>query len=139
MKKNIILYRRIDSSNVDLVEERLNKELADVSENDSIVIDADELEYISSAGLRTILKIKKKYPKTKIINCNQEVYEIFEVTGFTEMMNINKSYKQISVDGCEIIGEGAYGTVYRIDPETIVAVVAQKTKLNTKFDQSKFA
>ncbi len=120
MKKTIIIYRRIDSSNINLVEERIQKELKDY--NGDVIIDANELEYISSAGLRVILKIKKEYPNTKIINCNQSVYEIFEVTGFTEMMDIEKSYRKISVDGCEVIGEGAYGIVYRIDPETIVKV-----------------
>ena len=120
MEKRIILYKRIDSSNVNLVEERLLKELDGY--NGEVIIDCDELEYISSAGLRIILKIKKTYPDTKIINCNQTVYEIFEVTGFTEMMDIEKGYRKISVDGCQVIGEGAYGIVYRIDADTIVKV-----------------
>ena len=118
--KKVILYRKVDSSNINLVEERLTNELKGCK--GEVVIDCDELEYISSAGLRVILKIKKKFPDTKIINCNQGVYEIFEMTGFTEMMDISKSYRKISVDGCDVIGEGAYGIVYRIDPETIVKV-----------------
>ena len=126
----IIIYRRIDSTNVNLVEERLNKELEDVSTDEVITIDASELEYVSSAGLRIILKIKKRFPNTNIINCNQEVYNIFEVTGFTEMMSISKTFKEISVDGCEVIGEGAYGKVYRIDPETIVKVYKNKDSLD---------
>ena len=120
MAKTVILYRKIDSTNIDLVEQRLHNEL-DGYKGD-VIIDCDELEYISSAGLRIILKIKKEFPKTKIINCNQAVYEIFEMTGFTEMMDIEKGYRKISVDGCEVIGEGAYGIVYRIDPDTIVKV-----------------
>ena len=120
MEKRVIIYRRVDSSNVNLVEERLQKELN--SFNGDVVIDADELEYISSAGLRVILKIKKDHPNTRIINCNNSVYDIFDMTGFTEMMDIKKGYRNISVDGCEIIGEGAYGIVYRIDDETIVKV-----------------
>ena len=120
MEKKIILHQRVDSSNVDLVKEKILNELKEYE--GSIIIDAEDLEYISSAGLRIILKIKKDYPDTKIINCNQEVYEIFEMTGFTQMMEIEKEYKSISVDGCEVIGEGANGIVYRIDPETIVKV-----------------
>ncbi|MBR2828261.1 MAG: phosphotransferase [Bacilli bacterium] len=120
MPKKIIIYRRIDSSNTNLVEERIQKELKNYT--GEVVIDANELEYISSAGLRIILKIKKEYPNTKIINCNQVVYDIFEMTGFTQMMDIEKAYEEISVDGCEIIGEGAYGIVYRIDQERIVKV-----------------
>lgn len=120
MTKEVILYRRIDSSNIDLVDERLQKELKGYKGD--LVINADELEYISSAGLRIILRLKKEYPNTKIINCNQAVYDIFDMTGFTEMIDIEKGYRKISVDGCEVIGEGAYGIVYRIDPETIVKV-----------------
>ena len=120
MEKRVIIYRRIDSSNINLVEERIQNELKGFKGD--VVIDADELEYISSAGLRVILKLNKEYPNLKIINCNQNVYEIFEMTGFTEIMNIEKGYRTISIDGCEVIGEGAYGIVYRIDPETIVKV-----------------
>ena len=120
MTKEVILYRRIDSSNIDLVDERLQKELKGYKGD--LIINADELEYISSAGLRIILRLKKEYPNTKIINCNQAVYDIFDMTGFTEMIDIEKGYRKISVDGCEVIGEGAYGIVYRIDPETIVKV-----------------
>ena len=129
MSKKVILYRHIDSSNVNLVEERLGKELIDY-EGKEVIIDCNELEYISSAGLRIILKIRKKFPETKIINCNQAVYEIFEMTGFTEMMKIEKKYKTISVDNCEVIGEGANGIVYRIDPETIVKVYKNFNSIN---------
>ena len=86
------------------------------------MFDAQELEYISSAGLRMILRIKKTNDNTKVINCNSEVFEVFEITGFSEMMDISKAYRSISVDGCEIIGDGFFGTVYRINPETIVKV-----------------
>ena len=128
MEKKIIIYRRIDSSNINLVDERLQKELKGYKGN--VIIDCDELEYISSAGLRIILKINKDYPNLKIINCNQNVYEIFEMTGFTEIMDIEKGYRKISIDGCDIIGEGAYGIVYRIDPETIVKVYKNKDSID---------
>ena len=44
------------------------------------------------------------------------------MTGFTEMMDIKKAYRRISVDGCEVIGQGANGKVYRINEDTIVKV-----------------
>lgn len=89
---------------------------------DSTVIDAEKLEYISSAGLRIILRLKKEIPNLKITNVNSEVYEIFDMTGFTEMMTIEKAYRRMSVEGCEVIGRGSNGLVYRIDPETIIKV-----------------
>lgn len=51
----------------------------------------------------------KENDNTKIINCSLEVYEVFEMTGFSEMMEISKSYREISLKGCKKIGEGFYG------------------------------
>ena len=55
-------------------------------------------------------------------NVNSEVYEILEMTGFTEMMNVEKAYRTVSVEGCEEIGRGANGTIYRIDRDNVVKV-----------------
>ena len=87
-----------------------------------LVLDMEELKYISSAGLRQILRLKKKEQDLRIINCSSEVYEIFDMTGFAEMMDISKGYRKMSVDGCEVIGEGSNGIVYRLNPDTIIKV-----------------
>lgn len=120
MEKVIKLTGRIDTNNVDEIEKKVEKSIQKF--DGEIFFDAKSLEYISSAGLRMILRVKKKNNKTKVINCNTEIYEIFEMTGFSEMMDISKAYRSISVDNCEVIGDGFYGTVYRINPETIVKV-----------------
>ena len=93
-----------------------------IGENDfkELVLDFDGLSYLSSAGLRVMLKLKKENKSLKIIEVIPEVYEVFETTGFTEMMPIEKGYRHYSSDGWEKIGEGANGIVYRMDPETIV-------------------
>ena len=85
-------------------------------------IDASELEYISSAGLRVLLKLTKTVGDVTVVNVRPEVYEIFDVTGFTSILNIKKALREISVDGCELIGAGGYGRVYRIDNETIAKI-----------------
>ena len=87
-----------------------------------IVFDLDTLEYISSAGLRFILKCKKRVDNTKVINANANVYEVFNVTGFSQMMDVEKGLRKITVDDSELIGEGFYGKIYKLDPETIVKV-----------------
>ena len=120
MEKIIKLTGRIDSNNIADIEEKISADIKNFQ--GEIVFDAKELEYISSAGLRMILRIKKSNDKTKVINCNPTVYEIFEITGFSEMMDISKGVRSITVDNCEVIGDGFYGTVYRLDPETIVKV-----------------
>ena len=87
-----------------------------------ILVDCSKLDFISSAGLRVILRLKKAVRDTKIINVSPEVYEILDMTGFTEMMEVKKAYRTVSVEDCEVIGSGANGKVYRIDEDTIVKV-----------------
>ena len=87
-----------------------------------VVIDAAELEYISSAGLRVLLHLKKTNPQLRIVGVSSDVYEILEMTGFTEMMEVEKAYRVVSVEGCEEIGRGANGTIYRIDQDNVVKV-----------------
>ncbi|MBQ8135272.1 MAG: phosphotransferase [Clostridia bacterium] len=86
------------------------------------VIDASELEYISSAGLRVLLKLAKAVGDVTINNVSNEVYEIFEVTGFTEILNVSKRLKEINIDNAVLLGAGANGRAYRLDDERIVKV-----------------
>ncbi len=117
----INLSGRVDSANAASVEEEINAICSD-KKSDNVVIDAENLEYISSAGLRIILRLRKNYPELKMINVNFEVYDILDMTGFTEMMTVEKAYRKLSVEGCEVIGKGSNGEVYRLDPDTIIKV-----------------
>ena len=110
---------RIDSANAAQVEQALQSQIAGQTD---LVLDAQDLEYISSAGLRVILRIRKEHPELRIVNVNSEVYEILDMTGFTEMMTVEKAYRVVSIAGAEEIGHGANGTVYRIDKDSVVKV-----------------
>ena len=114
----VALTGRIDSGNASQMEQDILGQLA--GKSGSVTLDAAELQYISSAGLRVILRLKKTYPDLRIVNTSPEVYDIFEMTGFTEMMTVEKAYRVVSVEGCEVIGEGANGKVYRIDKDNVV-------------------
>ena len=113
---------RIDAANAAQVQSELEAVIA-ANPGKEPVIDAGALSYISSAGLRVLLKLTKSLKKPlSIRNVTPEVYDIFEVTGFTELLDVKKKLRELSVEGCEIIGRGAIGTVYRIDDDTIVKV-----------------
>ena len=87
------------------------------------VFDASKLVYISSAGLRILMKFSKKFGEKLVIReVSHEIYDIFDTTGFTSLFDIKKQLRNISVEGCRIIGKGAFGTVYRLDDDTIVKV-----------------
>ena len=117
----IELKGRIDSNNAQQIEKDVTDQLSGV-QDENVVLDAKDLEYISSAGLRMILRLRKSHEDLKIINVNSEVYEILDMTGFTEMMTVEKAYRVVSVEGCEEIGRGANGTIYRIDQDNVVKV-----------------
>jgi uncharacterized protein (TIGR02172 family) len=57
------------------------------------------------------------------------VYEVFDMTGFTDMVTIEKAYRKMSVEGCEFIAKGANGAVYRYDDETIIKTYFAKDAL----------
>ncbi|MDO5448454.1 MAG: anti-sigma factor antagonist [Clostridia bacterium] len=112
---------RIDSTNASDIQAEID-EIVATNPHDVLIFDCENLEYISSAGLRIVLKLGKTEKEFEVINANSEVYDIFDMTGFSEILTVKKAYRKFSVDGCEIIGQGAKGTVYRYDPETIVKV-----------------
>ena len=118
--KIVKLGGRIDSNNAAKVEEEVMESLKDTTS--AVILDMSDLEYISSAGLRVILRVKKSHPDLTIKEVNTEVYDILEMTGFTEMMTVEKAYRVVSVEGCEEIGRGANGTIYRIDQDNVVKV-----------------
>ena len=117
----VALSGRIDSSNASAVEAEA-MELREKHPHSGLILDLKDLTYISSAGLRVVLRLKKLEPDLKLTNVSAEVYEILDMTGFAEMMPVEKAYRTLSIEGCEVIGRGANGTVYRIDKDTVVKV-----------------
>ncbi len=79
---------RLDTTTAPSLESTLNTAIGD---NTELVLDFAELEYISSAGLRVILAAQKtmnKQGKMIIKNVNTDVMEVFEITGFTDILTI---------------------------------------------------
>ena len=124
----IAVEGRVDASNATQVEEKIFG-IKNDNPGKHVVLDADKLEYISSAGLRVILKLRKEEPTLAVINVSPEVYEIFDMTGFTDMVTVEKAYPRMSVEGCEFIAKGANGAVYRYDSETILKTYFAKDAL----------
>ena len=115
----IVVEGRVDATNAAEAEEMIFN-IKNAYPEKHVVIDAEGLEYISSAGLRVILRLRKEAPKLAIINVAADVYEVFDMTGFTDMVTVEKAYPRMNVEGCEFIAKGANGAVYRYDAETIV-------------------
>ena len=124
----IAVAGRIDASNAAQAEEEIFA-IKNANPGKHTVIDADDLEYISSAGLRVILRLRKEEPGLAIINVAADVYEVLDMTGFTDMVTVEKAYQRMSVEGCEFIAKGANGAVYRYDAETILKIYFAKDAL----------
>ena len=118
----IFLEGRIDSNNAGETEMQI---MSALSRNPAskVQIDAESLEYISSAGLRVLLKVRKQLKTSlPVLNVSGEVYDIFSVTGFTELLDVHRKMREVSVEGCEVVGEGANGTVYRLTRDEMIKV-----------------
>ena len=86
----IALEGRLDTTTAPELEAELKGSLDSA---DTLVLDFSKLDYISSAGLRVLLSLHKlMMPKggMKLINVNEEVCDVFEVTGFDEILTYNE-------------------------------------------------
>ena len=84
----IKLVGRLDTTTAPALDKTINEDIAGTK---NLVLDVKELEYISSAGLRVLLGAQKKMQKIgsmKVTNVREEVMEVFEMTGFADILTI---------------------------------------------------
>lgn len=87
-KLTLTLSGRLDTTTAPQLETELKSSLDNV---DNLILDFEDLEYISSAGLRVLLstqKIMNKQGKMVIRHVNDTILEVFEVTGFNDILTI---------------------------------------------------
>ena len=124
---------------------KFETELAEVCKanaHSALTVDAAELEYVASSGLRTILKLAKTEKNFKVVNVCSSVYSVFEMTGFSRIINITKALRKIDLEQCEKIGFGGNGAVYRVSEDEIVKVnynPATDAELNSELTKAKEA
>ena len=84
----IKLVGRLDTTTAPALDKTI---VEDIAGTKNLVLDVKELEYISSAGLRVFLGAQKKMQKIgsmKVTNVREEVMEVFEMTGFADILTI---------------------------------------------------
>ena len=90
---NIALEGRLDSNTAPQLQE-YTEDLTGITD---MVFDMENLEYISSAGLRVILKAQKTMQQQghlKVVNVNEVIMDILELTGFTDILEIKKKKEE---------------------------------------------
>lgn len=87
-KLEIALEGRLDTTTAPELEKELNASMDSI---DQLTLDFSKLDYISSAGLRVLLsahKVMSQKGGMKIVNVNEIVSEVFDVTGFADILTI---------------------------------------------------
>ena len=97
---NVAIVGRLDAATAPVAEKEINKLLE--GEENRLLFDLSELEYLSSGGLRVILsaakEIRRRDGKVALAALKQYVYEIFEVSGFTSMITIKDTVEDALKD-----------------------------------------
>lgn len=126
----ISLCGRLDTSSAMQTQAEINQFLSTQSPILSVTVNAAELEYVSSSGLRILLSLTKQYKNFKLVEVNADVYDVLNMTGFVKIMCIERALRQMSIEGCEILGVGGVGTVYRYNDDTIIKVFRDGTTID---------
>lgn len=116
----IYLGEKISADNAASVEKKIADALKNFGADKKIVLDVHELEYISSAGVRIVLKLAKKFHDLKIRDAAPEIYSVLDMTGLTKIIPVTRALREISIDGAEVIGSGYAGTIYRLNDDLIL-------------------
>lgn len=126
----ITLCGRLDTSSAMQTQTEINQFLSAQSPILSVTVNAAELEYVSSSGLRILLSLTKQYKNFKLVEVNADVYDVLNMTGFVKIMCVERALRQMSIEGCEILGVGGVGTVYRYNDDTIIKVFRDGTTID---------
>lgn len=126
----ITLCGRLDTSSAMQTQTEINQFLSAQSHILSVTVNAAELEYVSSSGLRILLSLTKQYKNFKLVEVNADVYDVLNMTGFVKIMCVERALRQMSIEGCEILGVGGVGTVYRYNDDTIIKVFRDGTTID---------
>ena len=123
------LAGRLDTACSAQVTAEIDRTLTEAGEISALTCDCEHLEYISSSGLRILLMLSRRYKDFTVINVQPQVYDVLETTGFTKIMQVSRAMRLLSVEGCQLIGIGGVGKVYRLDGDTIIKVFREGTTL----------
>lgn len=125
----IVFPKRLDTENAPVFEKQTLNQIKDLPPKTEMIFDMENMSYISSAGLRVILRIRKRFPKCTAINVGREVYDILEPVGFTSLITIRRKPMIIPRVEGDPIARGSNGEIYILQDDIIVKMFTEKTLL----------
>lgn len=131
----IVFPERLDANNTEEYREKFENEIEHLPEGTRVVCDLKDTEYISSRGLRLILMLRKKLKDMAIINVADSIYGIFEETGMTRIISIERRLQMIDPIQSAPLARGSNGEVYVIENDIIVKMFTEKTTRETIYEE----
>lgn len=138
----LVMNGHLDTATSQQMQDEIQKLLAKAGNFEQLICDVEGVSYISSSGLRLLLNLAKRHPSFRVVEAQPEVYHVLDMTGFTKIMSVDRALRKMSVEGCEHIGSGGVGEVYRIDDDTIIKVFREGStmeEVNTEMTMAKEA
>ncbi len=126
----IFLEGRIDSSNADKVEKEIFEMIGEYPDH-TVAFDLRDLNYISSSGLRILLKVRKlKNTELEIANVSDAIYEVFELTMFTHGFRISKKMRTVFLHRTDLEIKSINGGIFPQDDDTMVKIFNKGVSLH---------
>jgi uncharacterized protein (TIGR02172 family) len=108
-----------------------------------LVLDLDACHYVSSAGLRELLRARKRLAAADgtmlLTNVSRDIQDILDITGFSKLIPSQPKVRAISLEGLEFLSAGVCGECYRLDPETIVKLYKEGIGADIAEKEKQFA
>ena len=120
MEVKMDITESITSTNADIWKQKIGE----VFDAESVlVLNAENMPYISSAGLRVLLhfqKLQTNGRKVRVINASESVMNIMRESGFLDILDVSSAPREISLENAKLIGKGGTGECWQIADETVV-------------------
>ncbi len=117
----VALAGRLDHETAPALIHLLDRQLDGVTD---LVLDFDGLEQVSSVGLRVLLTAQTRMDAAQgslaVRNVNPAIANVFEITGFSSILDYERRPRSLSVDGLKLIAKGVNGECYKVDEETVL-------------------
>lgn len=129
-KLNVVLAGRLDAATAPDVEKKVLSFL-EGREKAACIVDVEKLGYISSAGLRVLLDLKKYCDDMKIVNVSLDIYDILTMTGFTKFIDVERRIRKMREPAPgDLISKGKDSILYRSTSDLAVRVFDKDLSLS---------
>ena len=137
-KMRVNVPPRLDGNTAPAFEKAL-----DLSGIRELILDFRECRFISSAGIRIVLKafqhLSKDGGSLSACNISEEVHSVFEISGLSQIIRMEKKRREITLEGIEPLSAGVCGECFRLDEETIVKLYREGVDPSIAEREKKYA